>query len=334
MGDAVDKYMQQMLEQQHIPGMSLAVVRENQPVFARGYGLAQVELDVPATENTIYEIASITKPFTATAVMQLVEQDKLTLADRISTHLPDLPSAWSDVTVQHILMHQSGIHSYTNTPDYWKSTRLDISREEILSLVADLPLDFVPGERVAYDNTGYYLLGMLIEAISGQSYGDYLTEHIFTPLNMTATRINDPYTIVANRAGGYTYQDDRLQNKEYYSPSGTYSAGVLLSSVVDLAKWAASFYTNTLLSEASRTLMWTPHPSKAQNEREFHYTMGLGWFLVDLKGRLMIGHNGGIVGFTTSFSHFPDEKLSIILLCNRGQVENPHIIAHRAAALL
>ena len=327
----IDEFIHTEMGNQHIPGLSIALVQNNQPLLQKGYGLTNVELNAPATAETIYEIASITKPFTATAILQLVEQGQLALDERIAAYLPDLPDAWAEITIRHILAHQSGIKSYTAVDEYWQSTRLDISREEILQLVADLPLDFPPGSRHAYDNTGYYLLGLLIEQVTGESYGDFLSRSIFQPLGMTTTRINNPYAIVPQRAAGYSYQEGNLRNKEYYSPAGTFSAGVLLSSVADLSKWIASFYSDTLLSATSRKLMWTPHPSEAKNEREFNFTMGLGWFLVDHNNKHFIGHNGSIVGFSSSFSHFPADKLSVILLCNMADVENPHILAHRVA---
>lgn len=324
---AVDNFITEAMTRHQIPGLSLAVVQDGAVRLLSGYGLAHLEHQVPATAHTVYEIASLTKLFTATAVMRLVEAGRLALTDPLAAHLPDLPPAWSAITIRHILAHQSGLKSYTQVKEYWRSTRLDVSRPAILDLVRHRPLDFQPGQRHAYDNTGYYLLGLLIEQISGQSYGQFLAEQIFEPLGMTATRVNDPYAIVPHRAAGYTGRDGHLRNAEYYSPAGTFSAGVLLSSAADLATWAATLHTDALLSPASRELMWRPHPSAAANEREFHFSLGLGWFLVDWQGRTFAGHNGDIVGFAASLVHFPAERLTGILLCNRDELETPHLLA-------
>jgi D-alanyl-D-alanine carboxypeptidase len=319
----IDIYIQDEMQKHHIPGLSLGIIQDDTPLLMKGYGLANVELSVPATKDTVYEIASITKLFTATMVMMFVQDGQIALDDPISTYLPNLPGAWSGITIRHILAHQSGIHSYTNTEKYWQKTRLDISRAEILELVSGLPLDFQPGERQAYDNTGYYLLGFLIEEISGKPYNICLKERIFDPLGMNRTRANDPYEIVAKRAAGYTYRDDQLKNAEYYSTAGTFSGGILLSTVSDLAKWAGTLYTDTLLNQTNRGLMWTPHKSATANEDENGFVLGLGWFLVNHHGRRFAGHNGNIVGFSSSLTHFLDSHLTVITLCNLDTLEMP-----------
>ncbi|MCZ7547194.1 MAG: beta-lactamase family protein [Anaerolineae bacterium] len=235
--EAISARIQEAMDRHRIPGLSIAVVQDGAPRLVAGFGMANVELSAPATPDTVYEIASVTKLFTATAVMRLVEEGLVALDEPIATYLPDLPSAWRPVTVRHCLAHQSGIRNYTSVPAYWDTTRLDLPRADILRLVSDLPLDFAPGARWSYDNTGYYLLGFLIERVSGLSYGAYLERHIFRPLGMEATRVNDPAALVPNRAAGYTVREGALQNAPYYSPSGTFSAGVLLSTVADMARW-------------------------------------------------------------------------------------------------
>ncbi|MEM7343982.1 MAG: serine hydrolase domain-containing protein [Chloroflexota bacterium] len=330
--DQVDQFIIGEMEKHHIPGLSVGLLQRDKLLFTKCYGYANTELSVPTSQNTVFAIASITKLFTATAVMMLAEAGLVAIDEPISRYLTTLPPAWSDITIRQILAHQSGIRSYTAVDAYWKSTRLDISKEEILKLVSDHPLDFQPGEKHAYDNTGYYLLGLLIEMVSGMSYGDYLATQIFEPLEMTATRVNDPYQIVEGRAAGYTHQSGVVKNTEYYSPSGTFSAGVLLSTVEDLAKWSQTLYTNQLLSAESRKSMWTPHRSKIENEDTFNFVMGLGWFLVNTQGDQFAGHNGSMVGFSSSFSHFFESKLTVIMLCNMDQINMPHEIAHGVVA--
>jgi len=327
----LDTFIQAEMGKRHIPGMSVGVVRNGEAVLLAGYGLANVELSAPATADSVYSIASITKLFTATAVLILVEQQSLALDDPLGAYLVDLPPAWQPITLRQILTHQSGLPNYTSVAAYWETTRLDVAREAILDLVAQRPLDFAPGARWQYDNTGYYLLGLLIEQVSGQRYGDFLTDHIFTPLDMGATRVNDPYAIVSGRAAGYTWQDERLKNAEYYSPSGAFSAGVLLSSVRDLARWILSLGNGQVVSEATQELMWTPHPSRERNERRLHFSSGLGWFLVDYKGRTFTGHNGGMIGFASSLIYFRPEQLGVVVLCNSDVPAEPHAIANGIA---
>lgn len=324
---AVAEFLRTEMARHHIPGLSLAVVRQGKPVLLQGYGWANLEWQIPATPTTVYEIASITKLFTATAIMRLVESGRISLGDTLGKHLPHMPEAWHHVTVKQMLMHQSGIKSYTDVPSYWETTRHDLSREEILDLVRALPLSFAPGARSAYENTAYYLLGFLLEQISGQAYADFLRTHFFTPLGMRDTRANDYAAVVPRRAAGYSWRDGQWVNKPYYSTSGTYAAGILLSTVVDLAHWDAAVRRHAILSPQTHALMLTPHPSQAQNERQFDYWHGLGWFLLTHNEHPFAGHNGGIQGFAGSYVHFLQRDLTIILLHNQDNAIPPHEIA-------
>lgn len=330
----IDALVQDWRRGQKVAGLALGLFDAGVPVFNQGYGFANLEHQVPVTPDTVFAIASITKLFTGTAVFQLIEQGKLNLADPIGTYLPELPLAWQPIQIQHILAHQSGIKSYTEVPAYWEMTRLDKSSAQVLALVADLPLQFAPGAQYAYDNTGYYLLGLLIEAVSGQSYGDFLQQHIFAPLGMLRTGVNDPYAVVPGRASGYTVKDGELHNAEFYSASNTFSAGVLLSTVNDLARFGAALHTDQLLSAASRQQMWTPHLSQAQNELKLHFSVGYSWFFVAPPGkRPFTGHNGGMAGFATSFTHFVAEQVTAVVLYNTDNIAEPHALAHEAVEL-
>ncbi|MEM7331885.1 MAG: serine hydrolase domain-containing protein [Chloroflexota bacterium] len=318
------------IQEKQVPGLAFGLIDNNNPILVDGFGLENVEHQIPVTPDSVFSIASITKVFTATAVFQLIEQGKLKLTDTLGQHLPHLPKAWHPVQIHHILCHQSGIKSYTEVEAYWKSTRLDLPKDHILELVADLPIQFEPGARQAYDNTGYYLLGYLIEKLSEKSYGDYLKQAIFAPLGMAQTEVNDPYKIIPGRANGYTHKNRVIQNAEYYSPTGTYSAGMMVSSITYLIKFNSSLYTDKLLSEDSRRLMWTPRPSQANNEAQFNYVLGYGWFLVTTEnGRLFAGHNGNMVGFCSSFTHFIKEKITVIALYNYDLISIPHELPHQ-----
>lgn len=329
---AVHQIIHAAMESQHIPGLALGILVQGKPVLLQGYGAANLEHQIPVTPDTVFAIASITKLFTATAVMILVQDGKLALSDRLSQHLPDLPAAWQNVTIQHVLTHSSGIKNYTSVPAYWETTRLDISRTAILDLVRGEPLQFPSGQRYSYDNTGFYLLGLLLEQTTGKSYDRLLRDLIFTPLHMADTHANDPYAVVPRRAAGYSLQDGEIRNAAYYSPSGTFSAGVLLSTINDMAKWDAALYTEALLPTAVLQHMWTPHPSESKNERKFNFFLGLGWFLVDHENTFFAGHGGGMVGFASNYLRFLREGVSVILFCNRDEVPEPHKLALAVAA--
>ena len=334
--DFIDQTALALLDQQHIPGLALLIAHKGKPVHAKGYGLANVELDVPVVADTLFEIASITKLFTATAVLQLVAAGQVALGASIREYLPQLPAAWETAQIRHILSHTSGLFNYTDPPEYWQTTRLDISRQQILDLVLEKPLQFPAGSSYAYSNTGYYLLGMMIEAVSGQTYGDYLTQHIFAPLGMSATRMNDPYAITPGRAAGYTWRDGELRNAEYYSNAGTFAAGALLSSIADLSKWDAALSGgDSILPQQVLNSMWTPQRKPTPTEQEYGFTTGWGWFVFSefqQKPRRWAGYNGGITGFASALIRFLDEQVTVLLLINRDNFDRPDYLINDIAA--
>ena len=246
--DKVDDYVEKQRQQLHLPGVSLAVVRDGQLIKSRGYGLANLELNVRATEDTVYEIGSNTKQFTAAAVMMLVEEGKINLDDQLTKYFPEAPKSWSGITVRHLLSHTSGIQNHVAVPDWLNVFKTSITsettpaRDELLKMFFKLPLEFQPGETWSYDNTGYYLLGIIIEKASGKSYWEFLAERIFHPLGMTATRNTEPQPIVPNRASGYEWVNDHFENRPILAPFIAFSAGSILSTVKDMAKWDAALY--------------------------------------------------------------------------------------------
>ncbi|MDZ8051041.1 MAG: serine hydrolase domain-containing protein [Aulosira sp. ZfuVER01] len=328
----IDNYIQAIITKNQIPGLSVAVLREGKPILVKGYGLANVEHSVPASEKTVYEIASVGKTFTATVTMMLVEEGVISLDEAIAVYLDNLPIAWQSVTIKQILSHQSGIPNYTHAPNYWEITRLDLSKSEILALVTDLPLKFPPGEFSAYDNTGYYLLGLMLEKVTQKSYGNLLRERIFEPLGMNATIMNHPRDIVLHRAAGYRFLEGKLVNKPYYSPSVTYSAGGQLSSVEDMVRWEQALYGKNLLKQSTLDLMWTPHPANQGDDWEkLRYVAGLGWWILNYSDRRVVGHNGAILGFASNITRFIDDKITVIVLCNLEQISRPDAIAKEIA---
>ena len=308
----IDDYVSGVMRKQHIPGVSIAIVKDGKIIEAKGYGLANVELSVPATEKTVYQLASVTKQFTATAIMMLVEQGKLGLGDKISKYLPGLPAAWKDVTVRQLLNHTSGIRSYTSVKDFFKTARKDYTRREILDLVAKDPLEFASGEKWKYSNTGYFLLGMLIEKVAGKTYGDFLDERIFKPLGMTQTRTNDLQAIIPNRAQGYDWNGKVLRNGEYVSPTQPFAAGMLVSTVSDLVKWDAALGSEKLLEKSALESMWLPTPLSKGSPADY----GMGWQVKPVNGHRLVSHGGGIPGFSTQISRFVDDRLTVIVLTN------------------
>jgi D-alanyl-D-alanine carboxypeptidase len=312
--DGVDAYLQAEMEKLHIPGLSVAVVSDSKVVLARGYGLANVELSVPATPESVYKIGSITKPFTAAAIMMFAEEGKIGLDDAILQHLHDLPPAWSGITVRHLLTHTSGIKNFTNIANYPSIIRKDLAPGEIIELVLELPLDFRPGERFAYCNTGYTLLGMIIEKVAGKPYGEFMAERVFQPLQMTVTRLNDFRDIIPNRVSGYKWanNENELWNCEFDSPTHLYASGGLVSSVLDMAKWDAALSTEALLKKSSLDQIWTPVRLNGGETSGY----GFGWFLLEHGSRNVVQHSGGTLGFLTNISRFVDDRLTVIVLTN------------------
>jgi CubicO group peptidase (beta-lactamase class C family) len=319
--DRIDRYITAQMKKQEIPGLALAVVRDGKIKKAKGYGLADVELQAPVTEHSVFQWASITKQFTATAIMQLVQDGKLSLDDQVNRHYTNAPAAWSNVTVRHLLTHTSGIKSYTDLPDFFGTIRKDYTPDELIGLVTDRPLDFNPGEKWVYCNTGYYLLGLIIEKVSGQSYADFLSARIFQPAGMDTARVNNQFDLIPHRATGYEVRSNRVWRSEFVSPTQPYSAGALVGTALDLAKWDAALYTDRLLSRSALEEMWTP--VKLNNGKTSPY--GYGWQVGDIRKHHFVGHGGGIHGFTSYILRLVDDKLTVIVLANNAA--NPQNIA-------
>ena len=251
--DKIGDYITAQIKRLHVPGASLAIVRDGHITKAQGYGFANLELRSPATKETVYEIGSTSKQFTATAIMMLVEEGKVRLDDTITKYFPEAPQAWSRITIRHLLTHTSGIQNHVAVPHWLDVFRTNLAfettppRDELLKMFFKLPLEFQPGETWEYDNTGYYLLGIIIEKVSGKSYWQFLDERIFKPLGMNATRSTDPQPIVRNRASGYEWNNDHFENRPVLLPAIAFRAGSLLCTVEDMAKWDAALYTEKLL---------------------------------------------------------------------------------------
>jgi CubicO group peptidase (beta-lactamase class C family) len=317
----VAAYVRTQISERHIPALSLSVVRDGALLFAEGFGMANLELAVPATVNTSYSIMSITKMFTATAIMLLVEDEKLAVEDPIATHLPDLPEAWQPVTIRQLLNHTSGISSFAHHEKIPCAVGKDVSdyaKGDMLKEVACLPLEFKPGEQWKYGDTGYHLLGMLIEKLSGKDYEIFLRERILAPLGMPATRLLSYTDLIPNRADGYSFKDGKFANAKRFEFVEFASAG-LVSTVLDMAKLHSAFTSERVLKRSTLDQMWT---NARLNNGEVVPSYGLGFGMTPFRDRRRVGHyGGGGLGFATAVTHFIDEKLTVVLLTNAGHAE-------------
>ena len=321
----VDDYMKRETQRQRIPGASLAVIKDGQIILAKGYGLANVEHQVPAKPETIYQSGSMGKQFTATAVMMLVESGKLSLSDTITKYFAGAPDTWKRITVRHLLTHTAGTTDYPDDFDF----RREYTEDELLKRAEAIPLAFQPGEKWSYSNLGYVLLGILIHQVSGQFYGDFLQERVFKPLGMTTARIISEADIVPNRAAGYRLVKGELKNQEWVAPSlNTTADGALYLTVYDMAKWDAALYTEKLLKRSSLEQMWTP--VKLNNSKTSPY--GFGWSLGEVRGHHIIEHGGAWQGFKSYIARYVDDRLTVVVFANLSQA-NPGRIAHSVAAI-
>ena len=326
--DTLDDLAGKILDKTRIPGMSIAIIKDGKITKAAGYGFANLETKTPATADSVYQIGSVTKQFTATALLMLMEEGKIGLDDPLSKYLTDIPGTWKSITIRQLLNHTSGIKSYTSVKDFEKNLRKDFTHSELLALVEKEPLEFTPGTQWGYSNTGYFLLGLVIEKASGKPYATFMTERIFQPLGMTATRINDLHAIVPNRATGYSRTPEGFVNGEYTSPTQPYAAGAIISTVTDLAKWDIALTNGKFLKADTWKAAWTP--AKLTDGKTTEY--GMGWQLDERKGHKRVYHGGGIPGFLSFVLRLPNDKLSVIVLTN-SDASDPSEIADRIAAV-
>lgn len=324
----VDAYVLGQLRDQHIPGLALAVVRDGQIIKAKGYGWANVELDVPVKPETIFQTGSVGKQFTASAVMMLVEEGKVGLDDPVSKYFSDAPTTWKDITIRNLLTHTSGIPDYTEKVI---DLRKDYTEPQMLKIFETLPLNFAPGEKWSYSNTGYVLLGILIHRVTGQFYGDFLHDRIFQPLGMTSTHIISESDIIPNRSSGYRLVKGALKNQEWVSPSlNTTADGALYTNVLDMAKWDAALRAGKLLKESSFQQMYTPVTLKSGKP----YPYGFGWDISEAGGHRLLQHGGAWQGFTTFIARYDEDALTVIVLTNLdSEHSNPGKIAHHIASI-
>ena len=320
----VDEYLEALVARNRFSG-SILVAQDGEPVAIKGYGLANREHGVPNTPQTKFRLGSVTKQFTAMAILILQEQNKLHVYDRISKLLPECPSHWEPVTIHHLLTHTSGIPEHAHKIDWTTAGRSPHTVDQIIELFRDQPLVFEPGEQYRYSNSGYALLGKIIEQISGVTYETFLDKHIFEPLGMVNTGYDSHDRVIVHRATGYDLRDDEFAISQYIDMSIPYAAGALYSTVEDLLLWDQALYANNLVSTESLETMFMINPLITN----YGYGMEAG----EQFGRRWFGHGGSIWGFLSHFIRYPEDKLCIAVLSNLTSTK-PVEISRTLAAIV
>jgi CubicO group peptidase (beta-lactamase class C family) len=309
----VDAVVKAWMEREHVPGVAIAVIKGGSLVKAEGYGFADVENRVPVRPETVFKIGSLSKQFIATGVMLLVQDGKMTVDDGLQRFLPDAPKAWEGITLRHLLTHTAGLVRESPAFDFNK-VQPDV---ELIKAAHAVPLAFAPGEKYEYSNLGYFILGEVIQRVSGTSWGEFLHERVFAPVGMTSTRVTTLSAIVANRASGYAWRSGQLQNEDDFP--AIRASGAFISTVLDMAKWEAALSKDDVLGAPAKRAMWTPVP--LTGGRTFPY--GFGWQLDDWPanapqptGVPMIRHGGSMNGFRAGYVRWPTHQLAVIVLTN------------------
>ncbi len=309
---AIDEVLKETFKPDE-PGAAVIVVKDGKVIFRQGYGMANMELGVPMAPDMLFRLGSITKQFTAVAILMLAEQGKLAISDEVTKYLPDYPTQGHKITIEHLLTHTSGIKNYTALPEWRSQWRKDVTLKELIDLFKDKPMEFAPGERWNYSNSGYVLLGAIIEKVSGQSYQEFIEKNIFAPLGMKNSFYDDTARIIARRAAGYSKDKTGYRNAEYLSMTWPHAAGALMSTVDDLALWDAALYTEKLVKQESLKRAWTPYVLSSGKPTKYGY----GWIISSVEGHRIIEHGGSINGFTTNAVRLPDDRVFVAILTNR-----------------
>jgi CubicO group peptidase (beta-lactamase class C family) len=333
----VDAFVTAEMRREHIPGLSVGVYSRGTVLLAKGYGMANVELSVPAKPETIFQSGSVGKQFVSAAIMMLVEEGKVSLDDSVTKYFPDAPATWKPILLKNLLSHTSGLAEY-ETPERTIAggpfdLRKDFTEDALVKNVEAMPVENPPGDKWNYRNTNYLLLGILIHRVTGTPYGDFLNQRIFKPLGMSSTRLISDADIVPNRAAGYEMHGAELKNQEWVSPTFNSTAdGTLYFNVLDLAKWDAALYTTTLLKQSSLDRIWSVFSLNDGKPNPAGY--GFGWEMGEQNGHKRIEHGGAWQGFTCDISRYPDDSLTVVVLTNLDAGHaRPALFAHVIAGL-
>jgi D-alanyl-D-alanine carboxypeptidase len=294
------------------PGVAVIAVKDGRVVLRKAYSLANLEIRTAMRPEMVFELGSVTKQFTSTAILMLAERGKLSLTDDIRKYFPDYPEKGARISIENLLTHTSGIKSYTEDPKWPPLWRQDLTPQQVIDLTKDEPLEFAPGTRWTYNNTGYTMLGVIIEKVSGLSYAEFIRRNIFEPLGMSHSLYGSFTALIPNRASGYTRGDKGWENAPYLSMMQPYAAGSLMSNVDDLAAWDAAVSSGKLLAKSSWDRAFTGF--KLANGEDTRY--GYGWQLNAYEGHSIIHHGGGIPGYATETLRMPQDRVYVAALSN------------------
>ena len=328
LAQAIDNFVQESYKPTE-PGAAVIVARDGEVFFRKGQGMANLELDVPIEPDMVFRLGSITKQFTAVAILMLAEKGKLGLDETISKFLPDYPTHDYLITVRHLLTHTSGIKSYTSMPEWPPLWRKDFTVQELIDFFKYQPMEFAPGKRWAYNNSGYILLGAIIEKASGQTYEQFVQENIFEPLGMKQSYYDNPSRIIHRRVAGYDKSAEGFTNAAYLSMTQPYAAGALASTVDDLVLWDSALYTERFLKQATLKQAHNSHLLTDGSSTAYGY----GWEISEYAGHRLIEHGGGIHGFRTRAIRMPNDRIFVAVLSNNGGTD-PGFLAFKIAALM
>jgi D-alanyl-D-alanine carboxypeptidase len=317
--EKVDEIVTKIMKENHIPGLSIAISMPGK-IIEKSYGVANAEYTIPLEKDSVFEIGSISKTFTAIGILMLQEKGKLSVNDRLTKYFPQYPG-WHDITLKHLLQHTSGIKEMTETEPFKSHRQKDWTPQEVIARLAGEPLDFEPGQKAQYSNIGCVILGVVIEKVTGISFGDFLTKMIVRPLGMTHTMLGNRSVIVPKRVSGYAFAGGKLRNAQYESLILPYASGGIISTPTDLIRFARVFEAEALLNKQSVKDMFAPaylndgtrYVSPGPGIR---LTFGYGLDSVIMKDRIVPGKTGGISGFNSYFAYFPESRTMVALTAN------------------
>ncbi len=327
--DKIDAFINQQMKEQKLVGLSIGIVKNGKLLLAKGYGYANLEDSIRATENTVYKLASVSKHMIASGILLLVSEGKLRLSDPVTKFFPDAPASWNQITVRHLLNHTSGLQR--ESPAF---RNMIIQPDSVLIKAAySTAFVFPTGTNWQYCNLGYFMLADIIRQTSGQSFPDFMKDRVFRKNNMMRTQTTSLSDIIPNRAAGYVHNGDTIQNAE--NNVALRPSGAFVSNITDLIKWEMSMENFQFLPQQVWQQMWTDTvktPDKNKDGTPIYY--GYGWSVSKLGNRNMISHSGSLQGFRTIYYRFPAEKTAIIVLTNSQPVDTEQIASGVAEIIL
>jgi CubicO group peptidase (beta-lactamase class C family) len=309
-------------------GCVALVAEKGKIIYKKAFGMANMELDVPMKTESIFRLGSITKQFTAISILQLMEKGKLTLQDKITTHIPSYPASGNKITIEHLLTHTSGIVNITGMKKFSEIKRKDLKTEEVIEFFKNEPLEFEPGTKWSYSNSGYILLGYIVEKISGLPYSQYLEENIFKPCHMTGSFLDHDLKIIKNRASGYAKDGDQTINAEFVSMTIPHGAGGIVSTVEDLYRWNRALLSYKLVTQGTLEKAFKRYQLSDGKDTDYGY----GWFLLNIQGHPTVEHGGGIEGFLTSSIYLAKEDIFVAVFSNSSS-QSPELVSAKLAAM-